>query len=120
MKKISILTIIIITAVFIFLNLGSESSAQTPAEVKRTIKASNQNFIRWFNTKQIDLLVNLYRNDACLVGIGCGKAVISGFFGTELKDFMLKALDSHDITISDSIAIEKGHLILTASSGEEL
>mgnify|MGYP003576654449 CR=1 FL=1 len=120
MKKISILTFISLAGAVLFTTIGNETKAETPAEVKRTIKASNEKFMRLFNAGKIDSLGAFYREDACLIGVGCGKAVIAGFYAAELKDFKLEDLSSRDILVSDTTAIEKGHVLLRSNTGEKL
>lgn len=120
MKKISIITITIFTAVFLFITVGSESNAQTPDEVKRTIKMSNENFIRWFNAKQIDSLMTLFTDNACVVDVFCGRVLIEDFYQKMLQDdTKLKSLTSHSLTISDTIAVEKGRFVLISNIGEK-
>ncbi len=118
MKKISILAITVLALSFILFTVCSESKAQTPTKVKKIIEESNRNFIRWFNNSQIDSLLTLYRNDACIVAKGCGKAFIYDYYKSESFRYKFKELNIISISVSDSIAVEKGHWVININSGE--
>jgi transcriptional regulator with XRE-family HTH domain len=118
MKKISILAITILSVSFILFTVCSESKAQTPAKVKKIIEESNRNFIRWFNNGQIDSLLTLYRDDACVVAKGCGKAYILNHYKSESYRYKFKELNIISVSVSDSIAVEKGRWVINLNSGE--
>ena len=120
MKKISILSVTICALGFMLMILFTESKAQSQAKVKKTIEECSKNSIRWFNNGQIDSLMTLYRGDACLGARGCGKIFINEYYETGSKTFKLKEFNIHDISVSDSIAVEKGRLLISLNSGEEL
>ena len=118
MKKISILAITILSVSFILFSVCSESNAQTPTKVKKVIEESNLNFIRWFNNGQIDSLMTLYRDDACIVAKGCGKAYIHDHYKAESYRYKFRDLKIISISVGDSIAVEKGRWIINLNSGE--
>ncbi|HYF66512.1 MAG TPA: hypothetical protein VD884_00185 [Ohtaekwangia sp.] len=120
MKKISILTVVAFAVSFLLVTITSNSEAQTQAKVKETIEASNNKFVRWFNTGQIDSILTLYKDDACLVGLGCGKTFISEYFTTEATMCQMKKLNVNEVNVSGTMAVEKGQWMITSNSGEEL
>jgi len=85
MKKISILTLAVAATVFILLTVCMDGKAQSESEVRKTITENYIHFVRWFNTGEVDSLLTLYADDACLVGHGCGKTYIRDFFRTQMS-----------------------------------
>ena len=120
MKKISILTVVAFAVSFLLVTITADSEAQTQAKVKKTIEASNSKFVRWFNAGQIDSILTLYKDDACLVGLGCGKTFIREYFTTEATTYQMKKLNVNDVNVSGTMAVEKGQWMITSNSGEEL
>ena len=81
MKKITILSIALFAIIFGLSSVTNAIKAQsTVKRVEKTIKKSNDDFIKWFNNGEIDLIVELYRYDACLVAKGCGKKYIKNYY----------------------------------------
>jgi transcriptional regulator with XRE-family HTH domain len=119
MKKITILSTMFFAIIFGLIALCSETKAQSTAVVKKFFESSNENFIRWFNTGQMDSLVTLYRDNACLVARGCGKSFIKDYYGAESKKYKFKQLTVLSVSVSDSIAVEKGLWSIKLESGEE-
>lgn len=117
MKKISILSATVFMACFILFSVCIESKAQTKTKVTKFIEKSNVNFIHWFNTGQIDSLMTLFRDDACVVSKGCGKAFISDYYRQTSKMYNFKELKILSISVSDSIAVEKGKWVIILNSG---
>lgn len=121
MKKISILTVVTCALGFGLVTIFSEGQAQSTAKVKKAIEASNKNFVRWYNDGKIDSLVSIYRDDACMPGKGCGKAVVRLYFETQLQTgFKFKELTTTELRVDKSVAIEKGQFILTLQSGHDI
>lgn len=110
MKKLTILTL-----TFILTGLGvnsilSKSNAQSVSELKQIIEARNADYIRWFNNGDIDSLLSLYREDACILPWGCGHHTIREFFLVETNNrYVFKELRIESVSLSDSIAVETGH-----------
>ena len=117
MKKVSVLSIAILAVGFILFIVCSDGKAQSPVEVKKAIEESNRNYIRWFNAGQIDSLLTLYREDACLVAKGCGQAYIRDYFRSQFNEYKFKQLDIISISVCDSIAVEKGSWFISLNSG---
>jgi len=120
MKKISILSITLIAMAFGLFVICSESNAQKTSKVKNVIDDSNKNFVRWFNAGNMDSLVTLYRDDACLVARGCGKEFIHNYYLSQSYGYKFKELKTISVTVSDSIAIEKGLWVISLNSGQDL
>lgn len=119
MKKISILTVLVCVLGFGFVTIFSDSAAKSPQKVRKVIEASNRDFIRWFNDGKLDSLVSLYRDDACLSGKGCGKAVVTAYFKTQmLVGFKFKELTTTSVTVEKSVAVEKGTYVLEIGNGQ--
>ena len=120
MKKVSILSVIIFAGCFILFAVCTESKAQSVAKVRKAIEESNQDYIRWFNNNHVDSLLSLYRDDACLLGQGCGKSAIRDYFESQMNTYTFKALQILSLSVGDSIAVEKGRWIMVFSTGDEL
>jgi transcriptional regulator with XRE-family HTH domain len=117
MKKISILSIMTLSVVLTFVSIYSESEAQTTAGVKQIIAQSNKKFIEWFNGGQVDSLVNLYDNNACLVERGCGKEFIRGYFKVESTKYKFQELSTTNLSVNDNVVVETGSWKLIVPTG---
>lgn len=118
MKKISILSIAILALVFTISTLSSETFAQSDSKVKKIIEKHNDNFITWFNNGDIESLVELYADDACLVSRGCGKTFIKNYYEHESQKFNFIEITATDVSVSNRLAIEKGRWKAVLNSGE--
>lgn len=117
MKKISILGA---TACIVCLTLFlvcSESHAQSEVTIRQYIEKANTDFVRWFNNGQIDSLMTLYRDDACIVGKGCGKSFVCDYYTSESYRYKFKKLETLSLSVSDSIAVEKERWVIDLSAG---
>jgi transcriptional regulator with XRE-family HTH domain len=120
MKKVSILSMVLFAIVFSIFSLASESEAQSVSKAESIIEQNNANFKKWFNSGDIDSLVELYRDDACLVSRGCGKDYIRNYYNFESGRFKFSELSITSISVSDTIAVEKGKWRAMLSSGETI
>lgn len=120
MKKLSILTVIIAVLAIVLLSVCVDSHAQSEKKVRKLINETNMNTVRWFNTGQLDSLMSVYWDDACLMGAGCGKAFIRDHFSTQMDIYKFESLRAVSITVADSIAVEKGRWVVTIYSGGRL
>ena len=100
-------------------SLTGETKAQSASKVKEIIENSNKNFVKWFNNGDIDSLTSLYRDDACLVARGCGKAFIWDFYENESGNYKFEELTIISLSVSDSIAVEKGKWKVVYDTGEK-
>ena len=117
MKKLTILSTTFFAVCLVLFFVCTESKAQTKAKVTKLIEESNRNYIRWFNTGQIDSLMTQYRNDACIMAKGCGKDFIHDYYLSESKRYKFKELSIISISVADSIAVEKGHWVVSLYPG---
>lgn len=120
MKKISILSIAIIAIVWGFSSLTNQIFAQSDSKVKNEIEKSNADFVKWFNKGEINSIVNLYHEDACLVARGCGKDFIKNYYNIESKKFKFTEIKVTNVDVNDTVAIEKGKWSATLSSGQSI
>jgi transcriptional regulator with XRE-family HTH domain len=120
MKKLSILTVVFAAATVVLLAICIDGNAQSEKKVRKIIEANNQNLMRWFNEGDLDALMTLYWDDACLVGEGCGKAVFRQTYGPQMNYFRFDELQAVSISVADSIAVERGRWSGTVSSGARL
>lgn len=114
MKKISILSIATLSVIITMMSVYSESSAQSSP--KKKIAQSNKNFIEWFNSGQIDSIVNLYDNDACIEG-GCGKEFIKNYYAIASTNYKFHELVTSNIAVKNNEAIETGSWKLKLTKG---
>ena len=108
MKKLSVLSVAVAVTGFILLAVCMDGKAQSPKKVRKVIEASGENFVRWFNTGQVDSLLTQYRDDACLLTLGCGKELIREYYASQLHRFKFTEFRIISLSVSDSIAVEKG------------
>jgi transcriptional regulator with XRE-family HTH domain len=120
MRKISILSIVLFAIGIGLFSICSESKAQSTLKVKKIFDDLNKNFVRWFNSGQIDSLACLYRDDACLVSRGCGRTFIKDYYASESKKYKFKDLKITSISLCDTIAVEKGQWSIILESGDEI
>jgi transcriptional regulator with XRE-family HTH domain len=118
MKKISILTLAIIAIIFGISSLTSEIFGQSDLKVKKIIEKTNSDFLKWFNSGEINSLVDLYRDDACLVARGCGKDFIKNYYSIESSKYKFTEIKATSVSVSDTIAVEKGKWSAILNSGE--
>ena len=116
--KLSILTVALLA--FGVYSLTIFSNVKSPKKVRRIVEESNKNFIQWFNSGEVDRLVALYHEDACLVSRGCGKAFIKSYYETESLKYQFAELSIISLSISDTIAVEKGNWKIILGSGQEI
>jgi hypothetical protein len=120
MKRNSFLSVLIFTVMILGTTIYSESHAQTSAKAKKTIETSSKNFLRWFNAGKVDSLMTLYTDNACLVGQGCGKEFIQGYYTGETGKYKFKELTVNSVQVNETNAIEKGEWKISFSSGQEI
>jgi transcriptional regulator with XRE-family HTH domain len=120
MKKLSILSLPLIVVVAILLIVSSESKAQSIENAQTVIDDANKNLVRWFNAGQVDSILTLYAEDACIVAVGCGTAAIRSNYESQVHLINFQELQTTSLSVCDSIAIEKGRWTVSFDSGELL
>jgi transcriptional regulator with XRE-family HTH domain len=120
MKKVTILSVLLVAICIGLFSVCTESKAQTTLKVKKVIGDSNKNFVRWFNNGQIDSLASMYRNDASLVCRGSGRQFIKEYYMAESRKYKFKEIKATEISVCDTLALEKGRWSIVFNSGEIL
>ena len=120
MKKLSILSMVFAAAAIVLLSVCINGNAQSEKKVRKIIEANNEIFTSSFNSGDLDALMALYRDDACLVGDGCGKAFIRGHYATQMRFFKFEDIQLTGLSVADSIAVEVGRWSGTINSGPTL
>jgi transcriptional regulator with XRE-family HTH domain/ketosteroid isomerase-like protein len=120
MKKLSILSLPVVTIAIILLLVSFESKAQTNKKVAQIVASSNGNLVRWFNNNQIDSILTLYSEDACIVAQGCGFHVIRSHYQSQFGTFEFEDLQTTSLKVRRDIAMEKGRWTVRLFSGQSL
>ena len=100
--------------------LSSETKAQTVDKVRAVIEDYGEDLIRWYNSGQLDSILTLYAEDACIVAQGCGEAAIRANYASQIHLVKFEELRILSLSVSDSIAVEKGQWTVRFQSGEIL
>jgi ketosteroid isomerase-like protein len=117
MKKLSILTLFFAALSFVLISVCVDSNAQSAKKVRNIIIENNANYVRWFNSGQVDSLLTIYRDDACMVGYGCGKAYIQEHMEAVVQAFRFEEMNAVSISVADSIAVERGRFVISINAG---
>ncbi len=120
MKKVSILSVALFAVIFGISSITNITLGQSNSKVEKIIQNTNSDFLQLFNAGDINSLVNLYRDDACLVARGCGKEFIRNYYGAEATKYKFTEITATSISVCDSIAVEKGKWRATLLSGESI
>jgi len=120
MKKLSFLSVALIAAAIILIAVCSDSNAQSVSKVRKVIEKANKDLILWFNSGEVDSILTLYRDDACIVGTGCGKAAIREHYLSQVHIVKFQELSITSLSVSDTLAVEKGRWVVRFDSGELL
>ena len=96
-----------IVSILIF-KLASNSNKQSTKEVTEIIHNNQSNIKRWMNNKQVDSVLTMYSDDACILHSVCGKVQIRQMMNDVVtNDYELIEYNSISIDVSDTIAVEK-------------
>ncbi len=108
MKKITILSIMFSAILFGLFALCTESKAQKAEKVIKVIKEAETSINKWINNGQIDSVLTLYRDDACVLPSSCGKKeMYAGLKPLVDNGYKVKEFSFLEISVGDSIAVEK-------------
>ena len=118
MKKITVLTLLAFAVIFGITSVTNVTLAQSDRKVKKEITEKNEQFFQWFNNGKVDSLLGLYHEDACIISKGCGKDYIRGYYETTTKEFKFLELKTTNVSVSDSLAVEKGRWSVVLNNGE--
>ena len=64
--------------------------------------------------------MTIYRDDACILGVGCGKTIVRDFYESQMHVYKFEEMNEISISIADSIAVEKGRWVVSLYSGGTL
>lgn len=120
MKKVSILSVALFAIIFGISSLTNITFGQSDTKVRKIIERTNRDFMEYFNRGDINSLVELYHDDACLVSRGCGKEFIRSYYTKETIKYKFTEIKATSISVSDSIAVEKGKWKAILNSGETI
>ena len=96
-----------IVSILIF-KLVINSNKQSTKEVTEIIHNNQSNIKKWMNNKQVDSVLTIYNNNACILNSVCGKIQIRQMMNDIVNnDYELIEYRSISINVSDTIAVEK-------------
>ena len=108
MKKITIISFFLLTVFSGLFLMCTESKAQKAENAVKAIEKSQNKINKWVNAGQIDSVLTLFREDACVLPSWCGKK--------EIRENLLSTINSNykriefktlSISVGDSIAVQK-------------
>ncbi|MBC8755772.1 helix-turn-helix transcriptional regulator [Kordia sp. YSTF-M3] len=107
-KKALIIALVTCIIALGYLAFDSKSEVQSAAQVKTIIKESQANIKKWMNTNQVDSVLTLYKEDACVLQSICGKIEIRKMLQSAInKNYKLLEYNIVSVSVADSIAVEK-------------
>jgi len=95
-----------------------KSYAQSNQDIYAIIESKNDNFQKSFNSKEINGLLNIYDDNACIVSLGCGKEIIAGYYSEVSQRLKINEINITHVSVSDTIAIETGTWIATTGKNQ--
>ncbi|WP_460219399.1 helix-turn-helix domain-containing protein [Psychroserpens sp. MEBiC05023] len=96
-----------ILSILIF-KLISTPNKQSAKEVIEIINNNQSNIKRWMNNKQVDSVLTIYDDNACILNSVCGKIQIRQMMNETVNNgYELIEYNSISINVSDTIAVEK-------------
>lgn len=117
MKKIIISSFVIVAMSF----FSNTVDGQSLEKVQAIITEKTAQSMQQFNAGKIDELVANYQQDACIASIGCGLETIRDHYKKTLQSgFRFTKLEPTSISVSDSIAIEKGIWEIEFTNGSKI
>ncbi|MDF9798254.1 hypothetical protein OKW21_003517 [Catalinimonas alkaloidigena] len=120
MKTTKMSALTICTFCLMMMTVATESKGQSTAEAQQAIQTANDNYVKWFNQGQVDSLMTLYREDACVIGIGCNKNYLTDYYRAQMGRYSFNKLAADHISIQDTIAKEEGKFSILFASGNEV
>ena len=117
----SILAASIAILVFSFSYVYFSGLSDTPyakEDVEQIIHQKNKKFMQLLNSGELDSVVEFYHDEACVVSQGCGKEFIRHYYSEFLKELHFTDLTLIDLSVGDTIAMEKGKWSAKSSTGE--
>jgi len=108
MKKITFISVVLILMFVGVYALSSEINAQKREKVIEIITNLQNKNNKWINEGQIDSIMTLYHEDACVLPLLSGKTKIRGMIQSAIDDgYKLIDFQTLSISVGDSIAVQK-------------
>uniref|UniRef100_UPI003216B8FC helix-turn-helix domain-containing protein n=1 Tax=uncultured Draconibacterium sp. TaxID=1573823 RepID=UPI003216B8FC len=126
MKKTAILSISVLIVFLGTCLLGYIQERNDLKKLKDRIEEQNLNSITWFNTGNIEALIQDYADNACFYRYNhpeyCGKEEIYNCIhsAAESKLFQIIAIELVSLQVADSVAIEKSITTSKIQTGEQI
>lgn len=112
-RNILLLLIASLVSILIF-KLSVNSKVQSATEVTEIIQKNQSNIKRWMNNKQVDSVLTIYSDTACILNSTCGKGQIRKIMSDNIeKGYKIINYTTVTISVSDTIAVEKYENIYT-------
>jgi len=118
MKKVSVLTSAMAISALIWMGASNTTSAQHVKRVQKVMESNNENYIKWFNSGNIERLLSQYHEDACILAYGCGADRIKAHFQQQQLIFSFEKLELTSLSVSGDLAVEKGEWQIRLKNGE--
>jgi transcriptional regulator with XRE-family HTH domain len=120
MKKLSILSLPVIAAFVVLLTICTDGWGQSATKARKFIEESNRNLALWFNNGQVDSILSLYSENACIVALGCGKTTIGAFYESQAGNYEFEVLETTSLSVCKSLAVEKGRWTIKFPDGNTM
>jgi transcriptional regulator with XRE-family HTH domain len=113
MRKLMILSVPFLSIFLVLLLSGLDTNAHNEQAAKNAINEANSNFVKWFNSGQIDSIGLLYLEKSCMIPDNYREIHeienIKGYYHFLYNTgFRFTENKSKSLIISDSIAIDRG------------
>jgi len=110
-KRIVSAILLIITTSIISISifkLISSSKNQPTKEVTGIIQKSQSNIKRWMNSKQVDSVLTMFSDNACILNTICGKTKIRKRMNDNINNgYQILEYNTIAISVSNTIVVEK-------------
>ena len=119
LKSILAASVVILVISFSYVYFyGLSNKPYTKGDVEQIIHQKNKKFMQLLNNGELDSVVEFYHDEACVVSQGCGKKFIKNYYSDFLEDLHFTDLTIIDLSVGDTIAMEKGKWSAKSSTGE--
>lgn len=118
MKKVTILSLTAFVLFFAASTLVNQTFAQSEKKVRNIIKDHNSNFVNWFNNANAESIAGLYKQDACIIGLGCGINFIKDYYNQTFEKYKVVEITTTHISLKAPVAVEKGTWKVQLNTGE--
>ncbi len=107
-KNLLLLILTLVSVTLILVNFLPKNNNKFITQTKNTIIQNQKKLKNWVDYKQIDSVMTLYDDNACILNSKCGKIQIRHQFNRLMNDdFKWIEYNTISINVSEKIAIEK-------------